>query len=224
MILCSSFITHVSVLKMNATMPQYYKSRVYHSFTYTKTDLLLTHTCGVRRVRTPSSAGPMPSRVCVSIFSKLPSFRQLNGGGVTCDCPVLPCCSTSWATIRSAPHRRLPVGLLPLPHIVPEAPPSSHRDRIWQYTGVEREDDGLDIMLDGVDTKESTIWCLYVHDAATTNLRIKSPAFQGLGLRGIVSINQKPEIWHILWASSVKAPSVAVSLSSFVYGRGQMRV
>ena len=40
---------------------------------------VLTHTCGVSRVRMPSSAGPTPSRVCVSIFSKLPSFRLTNG-------------------------------------------------------------------------------------------------------------------------------------------------
>ena len=46
---------------------------------------LLTHTFGVRRVRTPSSAGPTPSLVWVSIFSKLPSFRLMNGAGLSED-------------------------------------------------------------------------------------------------------------------------------------------
>lgn len=67
---------------------------------------LLTHTCGVRRVRTPSSAGLTPSLVWVSIFSKLPSFRLTNGAGLSEDDFLASGSSDAGATsVRCIPRR-----------------------------------------------------------------------------------------------------------------------
>lgn len=68
------------------------------------THALLTHTWGVRRVRTPSSAGPTPSRVWVSIFSKLPSFRLTKGAGLSGD--DAPASGSSAAAVRCTTPKR----------------------------------------------------------------------------------------------------------------------
>lgn len=102
----------------------------------------LTHTCGVSRVRMPSSAGPTPSRVCVSIFSKLPSFRLTNGFATAVPAAVLAAsldansgnCVSCCATIlnpSSARGRRRQPATAPSPlAFQPRLPAMGHADDV----------------------------------------------------------------------------------------------
>lgn len=91
-IFASRCILKVSVCSLRSLRRETFAAKTCASSRYRTLTLLLylplatgyktlTHTCGVSKVRIPSSAGPTPSRVCVSIFSKLPSFRLTNGLG-----------------------------------------------------------------------------------------------------------------------------------------------